>query len=562
VQVFVGAFSGGDGTAEVTLKGFDGNHKLINSSTATVSAGNGFKTPLAVVSSAASIAFFEVSAPATGSARIGIDDLSFDVPVIAPPDFAVSSPQSIQVRQGASAELKITITRFNGSTGSVRFAITGLPAGVTAAFAPRQSVGGSAPEQVTLTLTAASNAPPTGVNPAGAVVTGAPQELIADVPGEIHLLPSGAGPGPRIAPLAVAVQPNFVLTLQGKTAIAIPECGSADVPVSVVRASGFNDVVSLRVDGLPPGVRATFDPASAGIPAGGAVANQLKLTLASIPGVNNNTLTAQITASSGSLPPSSLPLSITTVYSSCGLQSGAVGNGRGCFLTNIAPEWVSVEPADTPKIMEGMVVESRPAGNDNMAVHSSMDWNAFVELDAKYAHLNSDINVRDSIDAPEMRDVNGKTIPAHRALVVEMEWETAYLDPRFRPKAGDRAWMIGRWIFDCGHPESAILSAYTTEMHPPQAVSFTRSEPHVFSGDTSAVAANVSYIYVYGRGSGKSQVLSESLSIFFTVSLSSISISSHGTMSLTFRFRRNRQHLPFSVWKWCSLCRLVGHCLR
>ena len=70
------------------------------------------------------------------------------------PSFTLSaSPASLTVAQGASGKSTITVSGQNGFTGSVTLATSGLPSGVTAAFAPNPTTGTSV-----LTLTASSTA--------------------------------------------------------------------------------------------------------------------------------------------------------------------------------------------------------------------------------------------------------------------------------------------------------------------------------------------------------------------------------------------------------------------
>ena len=73
---------------------------------------------------------------------------------------------------------------------------------------------------------------------------------------------------------------------------------------------------------------------------------------------------------------------------------------------------------------------------------------------------------------------------------VEVEWESHAL-PRFaEPSVGDRVWVLGRWVFDCGHtgipsPDfgggivySRNNVAFSAEIHPPQAlVTFRLNHP-------------------------------------------------------------------------------------
>lgn len=160
-----------------------------------------------------------------------------------------------------------------------------------------------------------------------------------------------------------------------------------------------------------------------------------------------------------------------------------IARTRGCRtggiedINTILPEWVSVEASDAPRVIEGTVRESHTATNDNPAFHVSHDWNADVFLDTGYNNLNSDAN---KIEEGERR--------------MEIEWETAFFPPSFWPIPGDRTWMLGRWIFDCGHPP------YQSEIHPPKAVAFTHAEPVIFPGDPRPSRSNLTRIYIHGRG--------------------------------------------------------------
>jgi hypothetical protein len=54
--------------------------------------------------------------------------------------------------------------------------------------------------------------------------------------------------------------------------------------------------------------------------------------------------------------------------------------------------------------------------------------------------------------------------------------------------------MMGRWVFDCGHPP------YNTEFHPTSAVAFSRVEPTIFQGDIAPSPTVKTYFYIHGRG--------------------------------------------------------------
>lgn len=185
-----------------------------------------------------------------------------------------------------------------------------------------------------------------------------------------------------------------------------------------------------------------------------------------------------------------VPLTVVFVFFSL-FEAGtalAVSHGdavaRGCRTGGfhnrnvLDPEWVSVMPDDAAQVAEGVVRASHVATNDWPTSHDSHDWNFVVGLDPAYQFLQSDSN---PIAGGEQQ--------------MEMEWEEKYFPVGFRPAVDDRFWMLGRWIFDCGHPPD-----YRTEIHPPKAVAFTRSAPTILPGDTHASPTNKTFVYIHGRG--------------------------------------------------------------
>jgi hypothetical protein len=166
-----------------------------------------------------------------------------------------------------------------------------------------------------------------------------------------------------------------------------------------------------------------------------------------------------------------------------GAVSSGLAKARGCRTggfhdrNTVNPEWVSVLPDDAAQTAEGVVRASHVATNDWPYTHVSHDWNFVVGLDPAYQFLHSDAN-------PNVGGVQE----------MEMEWEEKFFPTAFRPAVGDRFWMLGRWIFDCGH------APYRTELHPPKAVAFTRSSPSFLDSDNHASSANRTFVYIHGRG--------------------------------------------------------------
>lgn len=91
---------------------------------------------------------------------------------------------------------------------------------------------------------------------------------------------------------------------------------------------------------------------------------------------------------------------------------------------------------------------------------------------------------------------------------IKLEWETLNdgspakygtgrigLPTWATPTAGDRMYVLGRWVLDAGHPEVGDR----TEIHPPRLVAVMRQRP---TASTSMVAASQVDIYVSGHGGG------------------------------------------------------------
>jgi hypothetical protein len=104
------------------------------------------------------------------------DGVSVAAPAAAaPPNFTLSAGSSdVRVVQGASATVSIAIGRVAGSAGDIGLAVSGLPAGVHAQFAPNPA----APAASTLTLSADPTAPPLSGGDVPVTVTGTPRRQL------------------------------------------------------------------------------------------------------------------------------------------------------------------------------------------------------------------------------------------------------------------------------------------------------------------------------------------------------------------------------------------------
>ncbi|GAC1539844.1 MAG: hypothetical protein NVS2B9_06850 [Myxococcales bacterium] len=174
----------------------------------------------------------------------------------------------------------------------------------------------------------------------------------------------------------------------------------------------------------------------------------------------------------------------------------SVFRGGGCYppgirtagldqLILIDPEWspavggTAIESA--PVLVHGTVVDAHgDRGGDFPATHLQNDQNTFLRLDPA-----------DS----------GRLATGNRDGLLALEWEVGALPDWAWPSRGDRVVALGRWIFDCGHPDPVVGSCstrpeqpclldsdcgagaatcngvrfnYKTEIHPPQAMAVVR----------------------------------------------------------------------------------------
>ena len=176
-------------------------------------------------------------------------------------------------------------------------------------------------------------------------------------------------------------------------------------------------------------------------------------------------------------------VSLIQAAGAAALEPSSNAKARGCRtggvhdINRVLPEWVSVRRGDAAQVAEGVLRSSNVAYHDFPFSHVSHDWNWDLLPDPAYQFLNGTDNGR---------------VGSSRQM--EIEWEEAFFPSAFRPAVGDRAWMLGRWVFDCGH------SPYLTEIHPAKAVAHTRFAPTILPGDTAPSLTNKTFVWIHGRG--------------------------------------------------------------
>jgi hypothetical protein len=168
----------------------------------------------------------------------------------APPvnDFSLAvAPGSRSVAAGESTTFTVTTAVTTGSPVQVAFAISGLPSGVSAEFAPSSVVAG---EVATLTITAAAGA---AIGASALTVTGASVSGNKTADASLTVTP------PPPSDFSLAVTPAAQTVAAG---------ASTSFSVTTQLVSGRAETVALSVTSLPVGVSGSFAPAS--VTAGGS----------------------------------------------------------------------------------------------------------------------------------------------------------------------------------------------------------------------------------------------------------------------------------------------------
>jgi hypothetical protein len=217
------------------------------------------------------------------------------------------------------------------------------------------------------------------------------------------------------------------------------------------------------------------------------------------------------------------------------------------------PEWVPVNqsaahpfPLDEPTILEGAVatpaqVFGVDANGNVMENSTSQAPSEVAEEDLPWSHYTHDKTI-DVIPDTGYKHLLSTYLTTSGAFVtrdrMEVEWDNASsmvesngesdqtwgAEPTFVwPSVGDRVWVSGRWIFDCGHtglnendpcPTGVTcvdpsLVRYDTEIHPPRVAATFRLNHTVVPGSTlpitgplTKVPVTEADVFASGNGGG------------------------------------------------------------
>ena len=156
--------------------------------------------------------------------------------------FSISVSQgSLTVIAGKNGNATITSTVTGGFSSAVTLSATGLPSGVTAAFAPTSIKGNGTSA---LTLSASASTVP-GSYPI--TITGTSGSLVKST--KVTLIVTAAAAGN----FTISTAPNMIGVSLGNSTSSL---------ITNTVSCGFNSAVTLSVIGLPPGVTTVFTPTS------------------------------------------------------------------------------------------------------------------------------------------------------------------------------------------------------------------------------------------------------------------------------------------------------------
>ncbi|MGA8154518.1 MAG: S53 family peptidase [Terriglobales bacterium] len=163
----------------------------------------------------------------------------------------------------ASGKLNAQVSLSGGFNGPVALAVSGLPPGVSAKFAPASL---SAPGSGTSTLNLKATA--------------------ATVPGNYSPMVSATSQGSTTAvllSLTVAPAPTFALGVPQSPA-SLNAGSTAQLTFNIAATSTFDAAVALNVTGVPSGMTASFSPARIAAPGSGSSTLTLTTASSTVPG--------------------------------------------------------------------------------------------------------------------------------------------------------------------------------------------------------------------------------------------------------------------------------------
>ena len=152
--------------------------------------------------------------------------------------------------------------------------------------------------------------------------------------------------------------------------------------------------------------------------------------------------------------------------------------------------WAYVDTTRKRVQATGVARDVKVASTDTPANHYSHDIDFAVKLDPEQSHLLS-TQEDESLPIEWESGIRPHEKSGDGAHPIFPKWAW--------PSEGDRVWVEGNWIFDCGHPNDAGL--YHTEIHPARALAAMRDVAAPIPGSgTTPVPATLTDLYITGKG--------------------------------------------------------------
>ena len=291
--VYVNSVNGFSGKVNLSISGLPSGVSATFSANPVATGGSAVLTLSANASAPAGTSTFTI----TGSS--GNQKVSTTVSLtIAVPSFSISTAGPISVGVGASSTFNPVFVQANPSfSGNVKFAVSGLPNGVSASFSPNPTSYLSE-----LILNATNTAVPGQYT---VTITGTSGTLTASTTATLNV-----------------VVPSFAIVTQAQIDVG-RGTSAKSYYLYIESQNGFSGNVQLTMSGLPSGVTASFAPNPAN-PSN----NQNVLTLTASNTAALGQYTATITGTSGKLTVSDqITVGVYTPTFTLASQSGSIGPG-------------------------------------------------------------------------------------------------------------------------------------------------------------------------------------------------------------------------------------------
>ncbi len=354
----VNLVAGNTTVSQVAITPQNGFTGAVTLSAAGLPAGVTASFAPATATTASTVTFIAAANAAAGAATVIITGTAgtlssattISLIVAPPPDFNLTAtPSLVNVVAGATAASQIAVAALNGFTGEVSLSAAGLPAGVTASFAPATATTVSS-----VTFTAAASAAPAA---ATVIITGTAGTLT-------HMTTIN---------LVVAGAPSFGVTAT-PALVSLVAGGTATSQLSVSAQNGFTGAVTLSAAGLPAGVTASFASATSAsgstvsfAAAANAAAGTAAITITGVSGALTSVATITLTvAAAPDFKLTATPSSVNLVAGSSGTSQIAISalngfNGAVAFSANGLPAGVTVSFAPATSTSASTVTFSAAA---------------------------------------------------------------------------------------------------------------------------------------------------------------------------------------------------------